>query len=366
MIVAALAFGTLRSILMAAILQGAIHIVLVAIYLRRRFGRLWARFDWRLFRAQVGSALPFGIGGLVAVLQEDMHNYFVSSYYDAAGFAVYAIGCFQLPLLGVLTGSFASAFNPEVARNQQAGNYEGIVLAWAHVTRSLAFVLAPTFALLLLMRREFITGLFTAQYAAAVPIFAVYLLVVLIQISMHYPILRAFDEFKFFRFKLYAVLLPVTFGALHLGHRVGGLAGIAAAVVAVRALDACVIVRVIGRKMRMGWRDLRRFAPLLRIAGAVGVATIGAGLARAALIKSEWLTGLAEAVANIVKRGSGATTAGSLLLLVCCSFVFGIVYLSSAWVMGAVTETEKAALGRVVGKFRRGGAARRCSVESAS
>jgi O-antigen/teichoic acid export membrane protein len=365
MIVAALAFGTLDSILSAAILQGAIHIILVAIYLRRRFGSLWAPFDWRLFKAQVGSALPFGIGGLVAVLQEDMHNYFVSSYYDAAGFAVYAIGCFQLPLLGVLTNSFASAFNPEVARHQQAGNYQGIYLAWAHVTRSLAFIFAPTFALLFLMRREFITGLFTAQYEASVSIFAVYLLMVLIQISMHYPILRAFDEFKYFRFKLYVVLLPVTFAALHLGWRVAGLAGIAAAVVFVRALDAVIIVRVIGRKMGMGWRDLRHFAPLSRIAAAAAAATIVTELAKIALIKSEWMTRLAGDIANLVKLRFTATEWNSLLLLVGCSLVFGIVYLACAWVMGAVTENEKAALGRLLAKFRlrRSGAG---ALESAS
>jgi O-antigen/teichoic acid export membrane protein len=352
MVIAALAFGTLNSILIAAILQGVIHLVLIAIYLRRRFGSLWAPFDWRLFKVQVGSALPFGMGGIAAVLQEDMHNYFVSLHYDAASFAVYSIGCFQLPLLYVLTNSFSSAFNPEVARHQKAGNYEGIYLAWAQVTRSLAFILAPTFALLLLMRREFITGLFTAQYAASVPIFGIYLLMVLIQISMHYPILRAFDEFKFFRFKLYAVLLPVTFAALHLGHRLAGLVGIAAAVVFVRVLDVVIIVRALSRKMGMSWRHLRHFAPLTRIAAAVATAGVAAGLARIALIKSEWVSRLAGDIAHAVKLRGSATEWNSLLLLAGCSLVFGIVYLTSAWVMGAVSETEKAALRKLLVKFR--------------
>lgn len=352
MIIAALVFGTLEAILIAAILQGAAQIVFVAIYLHRRFGKLWASFDWRLFKAQVGNALPFGIGGVAAVMQEDMHNYFVSYYYDSAGFAIYSVGCFQLPLLGVLTNSFSSAFNPDVARHEQAGDYKGILLAWAHVIRSLAFVLAPAFALLFITRREFITSLFTAQYAASMPIFAVYLFVVLIQMSMHYPILRAFDEFRYFRFKLYVVLLPVTFAALHLGWRALGLVGVAAAVVFVRALDMIIIVRVVGRKLGIKAHDLRHFAPLLRIAAATAIAAVGAVLARLALIKWGWAASIANDIRGFMKLAPTGAEWNALLTLIGCSLVFGLVYLSSAWALGAVTETEKARFRKLLVKFR--------------
>jgi len=352
MTIAAFVYGTLESILIAAILQGVVQIVLVAIYLRRRFGKLWAPFDWRLFKAQVGNALPFGMGGVAAVTQEEMHNFFVSHYYDAAGFAIYSVGCFQLPLLGVLTNSFASAFNPDVARHERAGDYKSLLLAWAHVVRSLAFVLAPAFALLFVMRREFITGLFTAQYAASMPIFAIYLFVVLIQMSMHYPILRAFDEFKYFRFKLYAVLLPVTFVALHLGWRAWGLVGVAAAVVFVRVLDMIIIVRVVGRKLGIKARDLRYFAPLLRIAAAATIAAVGAGLARMALIKWGWVASAAGDISGFVKFALTAAEWNALLTLTGCSLVFGLVYLSAAWVLGAVSESEKAGLRKLLVKFR--------------
>jgi len=352
MIIAALVFGTLESILIAAILQGAVQTVLVAIYLRRRFGKLWASFDWRLFKAQVGNALPFGIGGVVAVMQEDMHNYFVSHYYDSAGFAIYSVGCFQLPLLGVLTNSFASAFNPDVARHERAGDHKGILLAWAQVVRSLAFVLAPAFALMFVLRREFITSLFTAQYEASTPIFAVYLFVGLIQISMHYPILRAFDEFKYFRFKLYVVLLPVTFAALHLGWRAWGLVGVAAAVLFVRALDLIIIVRVVGRKLGMKARDLRYFAPLLRIGAATAIAAVGAGLARMALIKWGWMASAASDLSGFLRPALKGAEWNAWLTLIGCSLVFGLVYLSGAWVLGTVTETEKAGLRKLLVKFR--------------
>src|SRR5262245_53562675 len=109
MITAGLVFGSLEAILIAAVIQGLAQLAIMVIYIRRRFGRFLVAVDWPLFRAQIGNALPFGVGGIAAIVQNDMHSYFVSHYFDPATFAIYAIGCFQLPLLGMLATSFASA-----------------------------------------------------------------------------------------------------------------------------------------------------------------------------------------------------------------------------------------------------------------
>ena len=45
--------------------------------------------DWQLFKSQIGNALPFGVGGIAAIVQNDMHSYFVSHYFDPATFAIY-------------------------------------------------------------------------------------------------------------------------------------------------------------------------------------------------------------------------------------------------------------------------------------
>jgi O-antigen/teichoic acid export membrane protein len=80
MIMAALLCGSLTSILVAAMIQGALQTVFMGLYIRRRFGRFLIAIDWPLFKAQIGNALPFGIGGIVGIVQSDMHNYFVSHY----------------------------------------------------------------------------------------------------------------------------------------------------------------------------------------------------------------------------------------------------------------------------------------------
>ena len=338
MIIAGLLFGSLDAILLAAVIQGLMQMAFTVIYIRWRFGRFFAAVDWRLFKAQIGNALPFGVGGIAAIVQNDMHSYFVSHYFDPATFAIYAVGGFQLPFLNTLTTSFANALNPELARHKELNDHQAIISLWTDVIRKLAFFFAPAFALLLVLRREFITLLFTENYAASVPIFAINLFGLLLGIAVHLHVLRLFDRLKFFRLKLYLALIPVTLVALYAGLRAGGMIGVAVAVVSIQALDAGVTLAMIKRELGVSRRDLRRLAPLLRIAAAAAAAAMGALATRFAL-----------------------RHAHTLVTFLICAAVFGLIYLITAAAVGAVSEEEKASLSNLWEVLSRRGARFRIS-----
>jgi O-antigen/teichoic acid export membrane protein len=338
MIIAGFVFGSLDAILLAAVIQGLMQTAFMVIYIRRRFGRFLAAIDWQLFKSQIGNALPFGVGGIAAIVQNDMHSYFVSHYFDPATFAIYAVGCFQLPFLSVLTTSFASALNPELAKYKEGNDYRAIIDLWMDVIRKLAFFFAPAFALLLVLRREFITLLFTENYAASVPIFAINLFSMLLWIAVHLHILRLFDRLKFFRLKLYLALIPVTLGALYAGLRAGGMIGVAVAVVSIQTLDAGVTLAMIKRELGMSRRDLRRLAPLLRIGAAAAAA----------------------ALATLATRFT-FRHAHTMVTFLASAAVFGLVYLITAAAVGAVSKEEKASLSKLWEVLLRRGARFRIS-----
>ncbi|HEY6403499.1 MAG TPA: oligosaccharide flippase family protein, partial [Blastocatellia bacterium] len=321
MIIAGLVFGSLDAILIASVIQSLMQIVFMVIYIRRRFGRFIAAIDWRLFKSQIGNALPFGVGGIASLVLYEMHIYFVSYHFDPATFAIYAVGCFQLPLLSMLVISFTNALNPELSRHKERNDYLAIIDLWADVIRKLAYFFAPAFAFMLVLRREFITLLFTENYAASAPIFAVNLFSMLLGIAIHLHILRLFDQLKFFRLKLYLALIPVAFGALYIGFRVGGLIGVAVAAVSIQTLDAGVTMAMIKRELGMSRRDLRRLAPLLRIAAAAAAAAMCA------------------AATNFALRH-----AHTVVRFLICAAVFSLVYLIAVAAVGALSKEEKAGL----------------------
>jgi O-antigen/teichoic acid export membrane protein len=315
----AVVFADLRTVLLSVVIHAGLQCVVLFWYLRKSYGSFWRAFDWPLLKAQLANALPFGVGGIVYATQFDLHNYFVGYYFDPAGFAIYAVGCFQIPLLTLLLESVSSVLMPEVARLHVAGDREAIVALWAAAVRKLAIFFVPACTFLFVMRREFIVSLFTATYEEATPIFGVSLIGVLLTIAVTNPMVRAFDQFRFFRLKLYAVLLPLTCLALYAGIKSAGMLGAIVAVVAVQGLDLAITVAVIGRELGFTRRELRRLTPVARTAMASAVADL----------------------ATLAVKMSLPYSAPKLSLVLTAG-LFGAVYLACAFATGVISDGEKA------------------------
>jgi O-antigen/teichoic acid export membrane protein len=323
---AALAFHSVRAMIWAAAIQGILQILFMFAYIHRRFGRRSRRtwkiqdaFDLALFKAQIGNALPYGLGGFAQTTQGDLHSYMVSRYFPPAGFAVYSAGLFQLPLLGLLTASFSGALIPEVSRLAAAGEQRAIIPIWLNAVRKLALVVVPACALMFVLRYEIITLLFTSAYSDAAPLFGIYLFSALLPMTLTGSPIRAHEEFKFFRLKLHLALLPVTFGALYAGIHAAGLIGAVVALVGLQTLEAAIVVAAVGRRLGFMAGDLRHLAPALKTVLATGAAALGAFTVKLPLAQ-----------------------AGAPVRLIICGAVFGSIYVFAAYALGALTGAEKA------------------------
>lgn len=329
---AALVFHSVRAMIWAAAIQGMLQILFMFAYIHKKFGRrLWRirdAFDLELFKAQIGNALPYGLGGFAQTTQGDLHNFMVSRYFPPAGFAVYSAGLFQLPLLGLLTASFSSALIPEVSRLVAAGEQRAIIPIWLKAVRKLALVVVPACALMFVLRYEIITLLFTSAYGGAAPLFGIYLFSALLPMTLTGSPIRAHEEFKFFRFKLHLALLPVTFGALYVGIHAAGLMGAVSALVGLQTLEAAIVVTAVGRRLGFIASDLRHLAPALKTALAAAAATLAAFAVKLPL-----------------------TQAGAPVKLVLCGAVFGAVYIFAAYALGAVTGAEKTEIRAMLSRF---------------
>jgi O-antigen/teichoic acid export membrane protein len=328
----ALVFGTVRSILIAAILYGGLQCIVMLLYLHRRYGAFWRHFDGELLKAQLANSLPYGLGALVFNLQDDLHNYMVAHYFDASAFAVYSIGCFDLPLLNVLLDSVGRILIPELARLELAGDYEAVATVWLDWVRRLALLFAPAYVFLFIMRREFIVTLFTSQYARAVPIFAINITSILLRVLITGPVLRAFSRFRYFRLNLCLLLLPLSWISIYAGIKVAGTIGAISAVVLIQVLDAAITLGAIHRALNLSFRVSATPGWVARILLASG----GAGI----------ITYLVNAsVADL----------GNLARLAVTSAVFGLFYTVLAFLTGAVTGSERAELRALLQRLYRNG-----------
>jgi O-antigen/teichoic acid export membrane protein len=321
LIVAALVWGTIHALIVAAAVQGVLVCALLFVYMRHRYGHFWFAFDWPLFKAQVANALPFGVGGLAFVVQNDLHNYFVSYHFPPAEFAIYATGCFQLPLVSVLFDAVEMVLTPEMGRLESQQNYGQIIAVWLNTIRQLALIFMPICALLLVVRYEFIVLLFTKNYVASAPIFAINLIGVLLFTCIYTPVLRSFAQFRYFRFKLYLFLLPISCVVLYGGIKTAGLIGAISGVVLLRVLDIGISTTIIARKLDMTLDSLKPLASI-------------------------WRTALATTIAMACTYSVKLLLPGqsAVVMLSLCGVVFTAVMLIAAFLTGAITEQEKVEL----------------------
>jgi len=267
-------FGTVEAFIYAAIIQGVIQTVVLFAYLRSRFHGWWKSFDFAFFREQIVYAVPYGLAGVLWIAQNDIHNYFVMQKFSPADFAVYAYGCFEVPLIAMLTESVTSVLIPRMSALQLAGDREEMIRITARAMQKLAFFFFPVYAFLLVTAPTFITTLFTEKYAASVPIFMINLTLLPTAVMVNDPIIRAHSElgrrFLVTRMTILAALVSV----LYFGFDRLGMTGMIGVAVAALLTERVVAATMVGRSLGVRVSHLTLFKDLGKTAIAAGFAGV--------------------------------------------------------------------------------------------
>jgi O-antigen/teichoic acid export membrane protein len=280
LLLAAIFWANIHAIIWATAGFSAFQVAVMAVYLESRFPGFWKAFDWVQVRSQLSYAIPLGTAAMFFVLQTDLHSSFVSHRFGPAIFAIYANGCFQLPLVGILYDSVGSVLIPRMSTLQQHDNRGEIVELAGKVARTLSAAFFPMYAFLSVMATEFITLMFRRQYLGSVPIFRVNLLLLPLFILMVDPILRAYKEQRFWFLRLNVLLVIVLSVSLQFGLPYFGLTGAILCVVAVQYFGRFAMLFRVAKILDLDWRDLSRLRDVGKIAGASAGAALGAWIVR--------------------------------------------------------------------------------------
>ncbi|CAN5495126.1 hypothetical protein BH10ACI3_BH10ACI3_18650 [soil metagenome] len=354
---AVFAFATVESFVYAAMVQGAIQTFVLIVYLRSRFPGFWRGFDPAFFREQLAYAIPFGLTGILWMAQTDIHNYFVGHKFSSADFAIYAYGCFEVPLIAMLSESVTAVLIPRMNALQLVGDREEMIRLTARAMQKLAFFYFPIYVFLLITSQTFIITLFTQKYAASAAVFVVNLTILPFSIMITDPVVRSFKElgrlFLITRIFVLACLIAV----LYFGFDSLGMVGMITAAVGAIILEKVVAEAMIIRKLGLGLKHL----PLLKSIAKTALISAFAGLVTYIVYTNlhDYLLDVGEHFAQQTFSTTRLSTlnffGGSLLLLV-SGLVFTPIYLIAANMWGVIENDEKQSVINFVRKFfpRRG------------
>ncbi len=349
---AVLVFATVDAFIYAAMIQGAFQTALLMWYLTSRFPGFWRGFNLSFFREQMFYAVPFGLTGILWMLQNDIHNYFVGYKFSSSEFAIYAYGCFEVPLIAMLADSVTSVLIPRMNSLQQTGDTDEMIRLTARAMQKLAFFYFPIYVFLVITSQTFIITLFTQNYVQSTSVFVINLTMLPFSIMITDPIVRSYKELGRFLLVLRVVILLVLVSVLYFGLAHFGMQGMITAAIAAVIIEKCIAETIIIRRLGVGSKHL----PLLKNVAKVAVISVAAGIVTLIVYDTMqgYLLNLGERFAaealSTTKLSTLNFVGGSLVLLI-SGAVFAPIYLLGANLWGVIEDGEKQAVRDILRKL---------------
>jgi O-antigen/teichoic acid export membrane protein len=191
-----LLFRDLTGLLAGAAVVAFLRVTVTLFYFHREFGGSFTP-DWTLLKSQLAYALPFAAAVSIEIVQASIPSYAVSHLFDPATFAIFAVGCLQIPLVEFAAGPTSDVMMVRMQENLAAGRPRQILHIWHDATWKLALLFFPLAALAMIAAPEIITGLFSRKYSASVPIFAVWTAMILFSTLQVDGVMRVFAQNRF-------------------------------------------------------------------------------------------------------------------------------------------------------------------------
>jgi O-antigen/teichoic acid export membrane protein len=274
--VPALIFRSVDALLIGGIVYAVARIVVLVQYVRREFAGA-VRLDWQRAKEQLRYALPFAAAVVVEVAQLNLHQYAVAAWFDSATFAIYSVGCLQVPLVDLLATSAGNVMMVSMA--DQIRQHLSPLALWHETVSRLALVFLPLTGVVLLTARELIVLMFTPAYAGSVPIFMVSSLSIVLAILPVDGVLRVYAATRYLlvlnilRLTLIATSITWFVSAFH-------LPGAVLVTLVATAAAKTLAVRRVGRLLNVPFSRVLPWRTLGAVALAATCAAVPALLVR--------------------------------------------------------------------------------------
>jgi O-antigen/teichoic acid export membrane protein len=258
----------------------------------------WARYRQRSprrlesgWREQLRYCGPTGAAHVLTGLNRSLAGLYVANWFGPVGLAHYSIGTYIRPVIVVLRNSLSDSLLPEMAAQLRSAEHADSLRPWRRITVVAAILLLPAAVLLGRFADTIVITLFGEEYRAAVPVFQIYLLVLVREIFDFAVPLRAINQTAPLLYgNVVSMIVNAVFLALLLP--TAGLLGAAVATILARVIEAGYLARETARVYETPARELFQW-------GDLGKVTLAAALASVTLVGSFWTStmGLFGAIA---------------------------------------------------------------------
>jgi O-antigen/teichoic acid export membrane protein len=174
LITGAFFFRDVNMVIVLLIIAEGLKVIYAMMYCWRK-GLIRFPLDKKSIVAQIKYILPLGTAGIVFYFNKDIGKLLVSSQLGPEALAIFVIGCYQIPFVGIIRGAVSDTIFPDMAMSHKISSLGGIEL-WRKTNVVYCYLVFPLCACCLFFSNDIVRILFTDKYIASVPIFQISLL----------------------------------------------------------------------------------------------------------------------------------------------------------------------------------------------
>ena len=191
---------------------------------------------------QIAFFAPIGIANLLYIVDIYMGQVFVSAVLGPSALALYSIGAYVYPIIQVFRSSIGDVIMPEIV-SRLTDTPKVALQLWQRTTVIYCAIMFPMAVLLFYYADVFVSTFFTSAYAAAVPIFQIFVLLLVRNCFDFGMPLRVVNRTKGFLYQG-AFNLAVNFCLMLLLYQYFGILGPPLAMIITRFVASLVLVRM--------------------------------------------------------------------------------------------------------------------------
>jgi len=307
----------MRGLVVAAVVYALGRLVVRTFWLTSTGSHRLSIRDGRdtFFREQLAYSIPLWMTSVVGVLGGLLDRTIVASAFTPVDFAIYSVGAFAVPLDVIFQASVADVLRASLPPLIGRGELEEVARLLRQAVRKLSLIMLPSCVFLFGFANEFVTMLFTNQYADSVRVFRIYTLCIPLFMFTLSLVPQVFGRTRINLNIVVAVTafhVVLSFTLL----RLIGFYGPAVSGVVTSYVSTAIYLRV---AMQLTGAPLRRLLPIPELARALACAGVAFG--------SAWLCG-------------DLTTSKVCNFLVHAS-VFLLAYVGTGFAVGLLTAEDK-------------------------
>lgn len=236
-------------------------------------GAGWLSFSRQTLGQQLAYSLPFGFAVLLAMPQQQFHQLLVASKATPELFALYAVGCMQIPVVSLLYMPVSESLQVQLAELEREGRTHESGPVFGEAVQRLAMIFLPLCALLIAVARPMLELLYGESYAAAAPIFRIAVLTVVVASLPVEGVLKARARTGTL-LVANAIKLGLTWPLLSISYRLFGMQGAIGGHIFMEASTKLGLLWVVGRELKSPLSHLLAPKSIARSLAISGVACL--------------------------------------------------------------------------------------------